>query len=246
MSDKLTIVGPEPDDSEFKIPLDRVNIEALMLMAKYNSDFRLLLFSNREEALTESGIQFNQSEKMILKNISDEKLANNINQFYIPGIDEKSLVNWRKAASVILLVTSIMITGFNCSKDGFTRGAIANHGETRKNGWVDKDTIIITAVGLPKSTLSDIQERKDSAFDAAVLNAHYQTIEKFKGAKIEGTTGIVSDEWAEEGRKIRKELVRIIKSGTVRNVQWDNEQACEIDYQVKHKGLKVYIQQAWW
>ena len=46
MSDKLTIVGPEPTGPNKGGAVRKVNIEALMLMAKYDEGFRekLLMF----------------------------------------------------------------------------------------------------------------------------------------------------------------------------------------------------------
>jgi len=87
----------------------KINIEALLLMAKYDESFKQKLFANRNEAMCESGLDFTPAEKMILENISDEQLKENINEFRVEGITKKSLTNWTKAAAVILLLTSLLL-----------------------------------------------------------------------------------------------------------------------------------------
>lgn len=105
--DKLTIVGPRT-----KTPQKSVNVEALLLMAKYDDDFRQKLFSDREKALKESGIDFTPGEKLLLANITDEQLAENIDEFRVPGVTKRSLATWTKAAAVVLLLTTVMLSGF--------------------------------------------------------------------------------------------------------------------------------------
>lgn len=50
MDDKLTIVGPEPAGISMAVP-GTVNIVALLLMARYDDQFRSLLLSDRVRAL---------------------------------------------------------------------------------------------------------------------------------------------------------------------------------------------------
>ena len=109
--DKLTIVGPEPTKPFFKKPQKKVNIEALLLMAKYDDDFKKKLLTDREKALAECGINFTTSEKLLLTNISDNQLTENINEFRVPGVTKKSLPNWTKAAVVILLLSTVAFAG---------------------------------------------------------------------------------------------------------------------------------------
>ena len=107
--DKLTILGPEPTAPEERSPQKRVNIEALLLMAKYDEGFKERLFEDRDKALTESGIDFTPGEKLLLTNISDQQLEENIKEFRVPGVTKKSLSNWAKAAAVILLLSSLTL-----------------------------------------------------------------------------------------------------------------------------------------
>ncbi len=115
MDDKLTIVGPEPmNPGPDKTPR-KVNMEALLLMAKYDKDFQKRLFNNRDEALKESGIEFSNSEKALLTSIKNPLLKKYIRNFEIKGITGKSLKSWSCAASIVLLVSSLLI---HCSDSG--------------------------------------------------------------------------------------------------------------------------------
>ena len=237
MGDKLTIVGPEPDDSDDQKPLDRVNIEALMVMAKYDPEFKVNLLDNRTEALQKAGIDFTPAEKMILAKISDQKLKENIEAFYIPGIHEKSLSNWKSAAAVILLVTSFMFTGINCSS--FTGTGSAPNANLNHDGWQDPDTYAVTVMGVPKKNTVDIETRKKESRFAATLNAHYQIFEKFKGYTLTGT-GAMSDYGT---KKIDwKGIYNIIKRGSVLSATFDDAQNCRMVYEVKQKGLKKMVE----
>jgi hypothetical protein len=115
MNDKLTIVGPEPEKPEKRGPSKRLNIEAVLLMAKYDAGFRTTLFDDREKALAETTLDFSPGEKLLLSNISDEQLTQNIREFQVPGIGKRSLSNWAKAAAVVLLLSSLSLADMSCS-----------------------------------------------------------------------------------------------------------------------------------
>lgn len=112
MDDKLTIVGPEPSGYENKTQQRKVNIEALLLMAKYDVNFQQFLLDDRKKALSESCIDFSEGEKMLLKSITNNQLKEHIKCFEIKGITKKSLKNWACAASIILLVSTTSL--LNC------------------------------------------------------------------------------------------------------------------------------------
>ena len=114
MEDKLTIVGPEPTDSKNTSPQKRVNIEALLLMARYNKNFRKKLINNRKAAIKESGLCLSQGEKLLLNSISNIKLEENIKEFRIKGVTKKSLPRWTKAMSVVLLISTLATSVISC------------------------------------------------------------------------------------------------------------------------------------
>nr|HPQ55462.1 hypothetical protein [Spirochaetota bacterium] len=90
MDDKLTIVGPEPSGKGRSAP-SRVNIEALLLMAKYNDEFRQLLLSDRPRAIEECGMSFSDAERLLLKSVPREKLEASIESFSMEGVTRETL-----------------------------------------------------------------------------------------------------------------------------------------------------------
>lgn len=114
--DKLTIVGPEPEKKDFSF-ISSVNIEAVLLMAKYDKKFRKLLFKDREKALEETGIPFTKNELLLIKQIDQKQLKKTISSFEIKGINKHSLSNWKKAASVILLISGLISSTISCSEN---------------------------------------------------------------------------------------------------------------------------------
>jgi hypothetical protein len=251
MTAKLTIVGPEPsDDEKFSAPA-RVNIEALMLMAKYDDVFRELLFSDRAKALEQSGINFSQSEKLMLTVLPSDKLRLGIEEFMIGGISRDSLPSWKEAAAVLMLVMSVIVGGA-CAGTQLDPSWIV-HGEKKfgncdikevKEGWCDEHTFRMHATGVSRKKYTDPEERKKDSRYAAILNAQYQILEKFKGAKIEAATGIMESD--KTGIALAAELKKYIKNGTVIAERYDEEQNCEIVFEIKAKHLKKKIQAAEW
>ncbi len=114
----------------------------------------------------------------------------------------------------------------------------------RTEGWIDDNTYRIAAGGVPTKTLTNILQRKESSKRAAILNAQYQVIEKFKGSKIEGAAGMENFEMT--GIAVAQELKAVTKGGSVQKVTWDEEQNCEIIYEVHAKGLKSKVSAAKW
>jgi peptidoglycan-associated lipoprotein len=137
--DKLTIVGPEPTNPEEKRPHKKVNIEALLLMAKYDEGFKERLFADREKVLSGSGLDFSPGEKLLLANISNKQLAANIEEFRVPGVNRNSLASWTKAAAVVLLLTSIALSSYGCSiikgstpQGHLIKGAVSDIGQNER------------------------------------------------------------------------------------------------------------------
>ena len=107
MKNKITIVGPKPEKRSSQKHLEGANFEALLLMAKYNKSFRKQLMANRTKAIQLSGLKLDEKEKFILQNIDNKQLQSTIRSFNIKGINKKSLANWKTAAAVLLLITTV-------------------------------------------------------------------------------------------------------------------------------------------
>jgi len=251
MGDNLTIVGPEPSCGAGEKRSGRVNIEALLLMAKYDDEFRRLLLADRERAITESGIEFRPSERLILMNASRDNLESGIREFSLPGVTRESLSSWREAAAVILLLLTLMVGDVSCSgmpmgssDPGVRCPAAVSEADMASfnDGWCGNDAFRLKASGVPAKTASGIDSRKDTAMKAAVLIAQVRIMEKFMGSCISGT-GIMYNELADDGSsRWKEELKDVVKKGTMVAASWDADQNCSVIYEVKKTGLKEWVQ----
>jgi hypothetical protein len=142
----------------------------------------------------------------------------------------------------LILTAGIVFTLTSCASQKLG-GTV--EGETFKTeGWIDDDTYQIATAGVATKTLTNIVQRKQSAQRAAILNAQFQVIEKFKGSSIKGVSGM--ENYESTGIAVAQELQAITKGGSVKSVKWDDEQNCEIIYEVHAKGLKKKVSAAKW
>ena len=111
-------------------------------------------------------------------------------------------------------------------------------------GWIDDNTYRIAAAGAPKRDLENRVQRRESSRRAAILNAQYQVLEKFKGARLEGASGMSDFEMT--GMAVAQEVEGHIKNGSVRTATWDDEDNCEVIYEVKAKDLRKKASSASW
>ncbi len=148
-----------------------------------------------------------------------------------------------KKLVVLSLLLSVGIVFSLTSCTGKIGGTVK--GETiTTEGWIDNDTFRLQAMGVPNSKLKNIVQRKASSKRAAILNAQYQVLEKFKGSKIEGAAGM--SDFESTGIAIAQEVSGIVKGGSVKKITWDEQQNAEIIYEVKAKGLKKKVSGAEW
>lgn len=140
-----------------------------------------------------------------------------------------------------LLIVSISFSLTSC---GSKIGGTVKGDSITTEGWIDENTYRLAAVGVPNRKLTNIVQRKASSKRAAILNAQYQVLEKFKGSKIEGAAGMSNFE--STGIAIAQEVSGIVKGGSVKKVTYDKDQNCEIIYEVKARGLKRKVASAEW
>lgn len=107
-------------------------------------------------------------------------------------------------------------------------------------GWVDDHTFRVTATGAPKQGLTNKIQRRGTAKEAAIMAAQKTIIEKFKGARIEGAAGAV--DYASTGVAIMKEFGGLVKGGSVKKETYDDDDNCEIVYEVMSRNLKKQVQ----
>ena len=144
----------------------------------------------------------------------------------------------------LIAVSMVLIAGiaFSACGGGSKIGGTVKGQTFKTEGWVDENTFRLAAAGAPKRTLTNKIARRESAKRAAILNAQYQVLEKFKGAKLEGATGMSDFEMT--GIAIAQEVQGIVKGGSVQSATYDAEDNCEIIYEVKARGLKKKVQAA--
>ncbi len=90
--------------------------------------------------------------------------------------------------AMVMAALFALVAGFTAC--GGALGGQVKGDSFKTEGWVDKDTYRSTATGVPKEGLKNKVQRRGTAKEAAVLMAQSHVIEKFKGAKIEGASGV--------------------------------------------------------
>ena len=64
-------------------------------------------------------------------------------------------------------------------------------------------------------------------------------IEKFVGARVEGAAGAA--DYASTGVAVRKEFGGMVRGGSIIRETYDDDQNCEVIYQVERRGLKKQV-----
>ncbi len=107
-------------------------------------------------------------------------------------------------------------------------------------GWVGDDTYRVIASGEPAKTLTNKTARKESAKRAAVLNAQYRTVERFRSAlQMDGccysiySPGLPTD--------LATDIRAAIKGGTVIAAKYGEEESCSIVFETRAKDLKKKV-----
>ncbi|MCL2155084.1 MAG: hypothetical protein FWH53_05410 [Leptospirales bacterium] len=149
-----------------------------------------------------------------------------------------------KKLFLIGLTISIGIAFALTSCGGSKIGGTVEGKTYKTEGWIDDDTYRIAAAGVPNSKLSNQVQRRESAKRAAILNAQYQVLEKFKGSSIEGAAGM--SDFESSGIAIAQEVSGVVKGGSVVSATYDDDDNCEVIYEVKAKGLKKKVGAADW
>ena len=244
MDDKLTIVGPEPSSRGSSVPA-RVNVESLLLMAKYNDEFRELLLSDRIRAIEECGIDFSDAEKLLLTSLPREKIISSIELFSMEGITRDSLPTWKEAAAVVLLVMTVLV-GISCTSmhdPATVRCEELEEIDRSKvtEGWCGNDTYRVFRVGVPPSKEANLKIRKEKSRRAAVIMAQYNIIEKFMGYRIEAGGIIADDNDVNNIKKDRERLKKLFFSGKVIAEEWDSDLNCTVIFQIQKAGLRKAI-----
>ncbi|MCP4136241.1 MAG: hypothetical protein GY754_35050 [bacterium] len=146
--------------------------------------------------------------------------------------------------SLVFCLIIIMGIAFSIACGGKKIGGQVKGESFKTEGWVDKNTYRLASSAMATRTITNKVARRESAKRAAILNAQYQILEKFKGSTIEGAAGMSSFEMT--GMAVAQEVKGTVKGGSVRKVTYDEEDNCEIIYEVKGKNLKGKVSAAEW
>ncbi len=106
-------------------------------------------------------------------------------------------------------------------------------------GWIDNNTYAIIAVGRPVRTHANARQLKNSARRAAVMNARFKILKRFKALNRRKSSK------GDPPRTRLKQTIMIrdiIKNGKVVYEKFDQRHNCEIIYQIRHKELKRLIE----
>ncbi|MFC1670385.1 hypothetical protein ACFL20_08325 [Spirochaetota bacterium] len=141
-----------------------------------------------------------------------------------------------KKSFILLSITVFAVALISC---GVSRSQIKGGQTYVTEGWVNSNTFRVKAVGVPKKGLTNKYQRRATAKEAALIMAQKRIIEKFVGAAIEGASGMADAQ--STGIAVAKEFSGFVKGGSIVKETYDNEQNCEVVYQVESRGLKKRI-----
>ncbi|MCL1911901.1 MAG: hypothetical protein FWG13_06825 [Leptospirales bacterium] len=139
-----------------------------------------------------------------------------------------------------IVIAAAILAFVGCGGGGL--GGLVDGKSYKSEGWIDDDTYRTAAIGVPKKGLTSQLQRKATAKEAAKMAAQFAILEKFKGAKVEGAAGMQDFELT--GIAVAKEVEGIVKGGSVVSEKYNDDDECEIIYEVRAKGLKKKVQSA--
>jgi hypothetical protein len=125
---------------------------------------------------------------------------------------------------------------FGACRGADTTGGAVQGGGSMAEGWVGPDRFRVTATGVPKQGLQDRTQRRESAKEAARIMAQARIMEKFTAARRESGAGAA--EQASPAVAVSREFGALVKAGTIVNATYDEDDNCEIVYQVEKNNLK--------
>lgn len=114
-------------------------------------------------------------------------------------------------------------------------------GKTYKTeGWIDDNTFRVTALGAPSPDAKGMVKRKTQARESAIIMAQKRVLEKMIGAELKGASAVKDGESA--GVVVTKEFSGMVKGGSVIEETYDEDDNCQVVYEVTGRGLKKRAQ----
>jgi hypothetical protein len=140
---------------------------------------------------------------------------------------------------IMIAVFAVVFAGSLMVACGAKEGGQVKGESFKSEGWVDANTFRVISTGVPKAGLVNKIQRRGTAKEAAIIMAEKRIIEKFVGARLEGASGAA--DYASTGVAVAKEFSGDVKGGTLVKETYDDDDNCEIVYQVEKKGLKKEV-----
>ncbi len=148
----------------------------------------------------------------------------------------------RMRDNALLVMVAALVCLASCSSKNIDGSN--DHGFSRSDGWVNDNTFMIAAGGVPTRTIMDIKKREQNSLRAAIINARHHVIERFKAYGGKDSADVENFEMT--GNAVAQELRGIVERGSVHNPTWDKDQNCSIYYRVTAPGLKKKVAIAKW
>jgi uncharacterized membrane-anchored protein len=124
--------------------------------------------------------------------------------------------------------------------DNFSRLEKDNEKNFVTDGWVSPDIYRVTAIGVPREGLKSKMQRRRTAHEAAKIMAEKRIIEKFVGARLEEAVGMA--DYASTGKLVLREFGSLVKDGIIVKSTFDEDDNCEIIYQVERNNLRNKVE----
>lgn len=137
---------------------------------------------------------------------------------------------------VSIIIGLLFLSNFNSCASKNRNTLIDNLIKTE--GWIDENTYRIVAEGKALNSINNKDERKESAKRAAKMNAWFKILKKFKSIKKQNETTQVND------KSIAIDIQNIIKNGFIIDEIYDEQENCEIIYEIYEKSLKEMVMKA--
>ena len=153
--------------------------------------------------------------------------------------------NMKKSAAVTMTALFV-ITCVSCAGTGTTGSSSAGNNASWINceagdfteGWCNENTYRIRVTGSPPVKSKTAKDRKSGSKKAAILAAQNRILEKFKDMGIDINYAEVDTKAYELAIEIKK----AVKNGKIISEKWDDNQNCEIIYEVSIRRLKKKVE----
>ncbi|HNR87874.1 MAG TPA: hypothetical protein PKM65_06000 [Spirochaetota bacterium] len=148
-----------------------------------------------------------------------------------------------KALLLALIVCTLMIS-IGCGTTGAVKddGAAVPADAAVIEGWITPEKFRVRAEGSPAPGITDPEQKKKSARDAAVENAQKLVIKNFVSTRVHSASGKL--DIINTGIIITRNFGGTVRGGTVVQSRYDSAGRCTVYYEVTDKDLKKRVQTA--